>query len=125
MPGASRGPMRVEPVDQPPPPRAPLAGGVDAGARREPVDRAAVEQQRHRQQAADHADRREQAGGDRGDGHTSTFVVARISTNATAHSVPATPSASRPASEDVISRITPGLKTFMSTIAAMPIPATT
>ena len=110
---------------EPPDQRAALAGGLGARARREPVDRAAIEQQRHRQQAAGHADRGEQAGLERGDRHTSTFVVARMSTNATAHSVPATPSASRPASEDVISRMTPGVKTFMSTIAAMPIPATT
>ena len=98
-------------------------GALGAGARREPVDRAAVEQQRDRQQAAGHAQGREHAREQRG--HTSTLVVARISTNAIAHSVPATPSASRPGSEEVISRITPGVKTFISTIVAMPMPATT
>ena len=42
-----------------------------------------------------------------------------MSTNATAHSEPAMPSASSPAGEEVISRITPGVKMFISTIVAM------
>ena len=111
-----------EPLDQAPDQRAAAARGLDAGARGEPVDRPAVEQQRHRQQRAGEAEDDERAREQRR--HTSTFVVARISTNATAHSVPAAPSASRPASEDVISRMTPGVSTFIITIAAMPMPAT-
>ena len=100
----------------------PLLGGLHAGARGEPVDRPAVEQQRHGQQRD-----REARGGQRARQqrrHTSTFVVARISTKATVHSTPATPRASSPAGEEVISRITPGVRTFISTIATMPMPAT-
>ena len=116
-------PLR-QPVDQAAEDRAAApAAGVRTGARGEPVDRAAVEQQRDRQEGAGDADGGERARQQRR--HTSTLVEARISTKAIAHSVPATPSASSPGSEEVISRITPGVKTFISTIVAMPIPATT
>ena len=49
----------------------------------------------------------------------------RIRTNAIAHSDPDTNSASMPTSEAVISRMTPGEITLSSTIAPMPMPATT
>ena len=66
-------------------------------ARRQPVDRAAVEQQRHRQQAPVAQNTRRAAPAASGVTVTRPpSSCARISTNATAHSVPATPSASRP-----------------------------
>ena len=124
MPGASRGPIRsASRSTSRRSSHVRCSRRLDPGARRQPVDRPAVEQQRHRQQRAGEAEGGERAREQRR--HTSTFVVARISTNATAHSVPATPSASSPGSDEVISRITPGVKTFISTIVAMPMPATT
>ena len=48
----------------------------------------------------------------------------RISTNAIAHSVPLKISVAIPASDVAISRITPGVITFISTSVATPIPTT-
>ena len=118
----ARAEARGQPLDQPPQQRPPLLGGLHAGTRGEPVDRPAVEEQRHGQQREREARGDQRARQQRR--HTSTFVVARIITKATAHSTPATPRASSPAGEEVISRITPGVRTFISTIATTPMPAT-
>ena len=120
--GATRGPSRVAS-----PPTTPR--GDRAAARRRPADaagqplqRPAVEHHRHAEQPDGDEQRGERAGEQRR--HTSTRVVRRISTKATAHSVPVKTSVAIPASDVAISRITPGAIRFMARIAPTPIPTT-
>ena len=88
---------RAEPCRQPadePRHERPAPGRDAAGAPREPLERPAVEHHRHPHQADDDAQRGERAGQQRR--HTSTRVVRRIRTKATAQSVPAKTSVASP-----------------------------
>ena len=112
---------RREPADEPRGDRA-AARRRPADAAGQPLQRPAVEHHRHPEHPDGDEQRGERARQQRR--HTSTRVVRRISTKATAHSVPVKTSVAIPASDVAISRITPGAIRFMARIAPTPIPTT-